>query len=80
MKKTKKTARKAGKQKITKNMYFYEVLSKYPETIEIFFKHNMHCVGCAVSRFETLEQGALAHGIEPDKLVEELNKKIKKKG
>jgi len=30
------------------------------------------------ARFENIEQGALAHGIDPDKLVEELNNAIKK--
>jgi len=32
-----------------------------------------------MAMFETLEQGAIMHGINPNKLVEELNKKIKKR-
>lgn len=40
-------------------------------------KHGMHCLGCMAARFENIEQGALAHGIDVDKLMEDLNKVIK---
>jgi len=30
------------------------------------------------ARFENIEQGALAHGLDVDKLIEDLNKAIKK--
>ena len=39
----------------------------------------MACMGCPMAMQETIEQGALAHGIDPKKLVEELNNKIIKK-
>ncbi|MEM4703261.1 MAG: DUF1858 domain-containing protein [Candidatus Pacearchaeota archaeon] len=77
--KTKKSKKKEKKIRITKKMYFYQVLSQYPETVDVFLKYNMHCVGCSVGRYETIEQGALAHGLDPDKLVKELNEKLKKK-
>jgi hybrid cluster-associated redox disulfide protein len=75
----KKVSKKKEKQKITKDMYFADVISYYPETMEVFLNKGMHCVGCVAARFESIEQGAMAHGVDPDKLVEELNKKIKKK-
>ena len=56
-----------------------EVVSKYPETIEVFMKHGMHCVGCAVAQMENIEQGACAHGIDAKKLVADLNKAAEKK-
>jgi hybrid cluster-associated redox disulfide protein len=31
------------------------------------------CFGCAIARFENVEQGALAHGIDVDALVKDLN-------
>jgi hybrid cluster-associated redox disulfide protein len=31
------------------------------------------CVGCAAARFENLEQGAVAHGINVDALLQDLN-------
>ena len=70
---------KKSSNKITKDMAIGDVVSKYPKTIEAFFKHGLHCVGCAVAAFENIEQGAKAHGIDVKKLVEDLNKAIKKK-
>jgi len=67
------------KQKITKDMSFAEVLQKYPKTAHIFIAHGMHCIGCVMARFETIEQGAAAHGIDIKKLITDLNKAIKKK-
>ena len=63
-------------QKISKNMSFAEIIEKNPEAIEILMKKGMHCCGCAMASFETLEQGCLSHGLNPNEIVEELNKKI----
>jgi hybrid cluster-associated redox disulfide protein len=63
---------------ITKNMSITEVVSKYPETVPVFMQHGMGCLGCAAARFENIEQGALAHGINVDKLIEDLNKAVEK--
>jgi hybrid cluster-associated redox disulfide protein len=65
--------------KITKDMPIGEVVEKYPQTIEVFMKHGMHCIGCAAAHFENIEQGAQAHGIDVKKLVEDLNKTAEKK-
>jgi len=63
--------------KITKKMSITEILQKHPETFEVFIESGMHCIGCAASSFETLEDGAVAHGIDVDKLVRDLNAKVK---
>ena len=62
--------------KITKEMGLTEIVQNYPETIEIFQKYGLGCIGCAAARFENLEAGAKVHGIDPDKMVEELNAAI----
>jgi hybrid cluster-associated redox disulfide protein len=41
--------------------------------------HGMHCIGCAAAQFENIEQGATAHGIDVDKLIEDLNKVVEEK-
>jgi hybrid cluster-associated redox disulfide protein len=64
--------------KITKDMKIDEVLKKYPETAEVFAKHGFHCIGCIAASFESIEQGATAHGVDVDELIEDLNKAIKK--
>lgn len=62
--------------KITKSMSIGEIVQKYPETFPVFAKHRLHCIGCAISAYETLEQGAEAHGINIDKLVKDLNSAV----
>jgi hybrid cluster-associated redox disulfide protein len=62
--------------KITKDMTFGEVLKKYPDTVKTFFEYGMHCFGCHLAVEETIEQGALAHGVSVDQLVEALNKTV----
>lgn len=70
---------KKQKTVINKKTKFSEILKKHPETAEIFMEEGMYCVGCPMSSTETIEQGSLAHGISPDKIIERLNKKLKKK-
>lgn len=63
--------------KITKNSKLADVIQKHPEAIDVFQKHGLHCIGCAMSSFETIEQGAKAHNIKIDKLIQELNKRCR---
>ena len=70
---------KKQEEKIKKDMPIGDVVTKHPETIEVFLKHGLHCIGCHVAAFESLEQGAKAHGIDIKKLLEDLNKAIEKK-
>jgi len=58
---------------ITKDMPIGEVVQKYPAIIEVFPRHGLMCFGCAIARFENLEQGALAHGIDVEALLQDLN-------
>lgn len=67
------------KNKITKNTKLSEILKKYPETHMFLFEKGLHCIGCPFASEETLEQGALSHGMGPDELVREISAKIKSK-
>ena len=58
---------------ITKEMPIGDVVQNYPQTIEVFLSHGLMCFGCAIARFENVEQGAMAHGINVDTLVNDLN-------
>ena len=64
---------------ITKEMTIEEVVTQYPETMMVFMRHGLHCVGCHVSAFENIEEGAMAHGINVDALVADLNKVVSAK-
>ena len=58
---------------IEKSMTIGEVVQQYPQTIEVFLKHGLMCFGCAIARYENVEQGAMAHGIDVDALITDLN-------
>ena len=57
-------------KKITKEMMIGEVVEKYPSVIEVLLSYGVHCVGCHVSFFESLEQGMKGHARLSDKELE----------
>ena len=59
--------------KITKDMNITDIVRQYPDTMMVFMYAGMGCFGCHAAQFENIEEGALVHGIDPDKLVEALN-------
>lgn len=72
---------KEKKKQITKNMTFREVLMQSPQAAEIMFKYGLHCIGCHMAASETVEQGALAHGMSEkdlEKMLKELNEAANK--
>jgi len=71
--------KKVVKTGISKDMTISEAVAKYPETIEVFLEYGMGCFGCGIAQFETIEQGASAHGINLKKLMDALNKIVSKK-
>lgn len=62
---------------ITKDMNIIDIVNKYPESVEVFSSYGMGCFGCMAARFENVEQGATAHGINIDALINDLNEAIK---
>ena len=60
-------------EKVTKEMNILEIAQKYPESIEVFHKYGLGCLGCAAARFENLEAGAKVHGYDPDAMVADIN-------
>lgn len=58
----------------TKDMTIADAVNAHPEARMVFMKSGMGCCGCAIASNETIEEGAQAHGIDPDVLVAELNK------
>lgn len=59
-----------------------EVVNKYPDALPIMLKYGLHCIGCHVASFETIEQGCKAHGMDDHqlkKMIDEINKTLKTK-
>jgi len=69
---------KMANKKITKKISFSELLEKYPESVEVLMESGMHCIGCPMAMQESLEEGAMAHGLDVDELIEKINKKLEK--
>lgn len=59
--------------KVTKEMSILDIVQNFPESLEIFAKYGLGCIGCAAARFENLEAGAKVHGFDPDEMVAEIN-------
>lgn len=59
--------------KITKDMGIIDIVQQYPETLQVFQKYGLGCIGCAAARFENLEAGAKVHGIDVDDFIADLN-------
>lgn len=67
------------KNKITKDSTFYELINKFPKASEFLMEKGLMCGGCPMAQLETIEQGALAHGLDPKKLIKELNGMVEEK-
>ncbi len=65
---------------ITPDMLIMEVVGKYPQTLEILMETGLHCIGCQLSAYDTLETGCALHGMGPEdmqKLVKKMNQKLR---
>lgn len=60
-------------KKVSKEMSIIDIVQQHPESLEIFAKYGMGCIGCAAAKFENLEAGAKVHGFDPDAMVDEIN-------
>lgn len=64
------------KKIITKDMKLGEVIRKYPASAAVMMEYGLHCIGCHVAEWESIEEGCMAHGItkeEFEKMLDELN-------
>lgn len=67
-------------QFVNAEMFIGDVVMRYPITAQVMLSYGLHCVGCHVSSFETIRQGAMGHGgmddEDVDLLIEEMNQAI----
>ena len=62
---------------VNKNSTINEILSAYPDAKRFFNEREMACTSCFAVNFDTLENGALMHGMEVSALIDELNSFLK---
>ena len=68
--------------RFTKDATFAELIAQCPECGDVLMEYGLHCIGCHLSPMESIEEGAKAHGLtgaQVDKLIRELNEKLKEK-
>lgn len=56
-----------------KDMSIIAALGLHPEARAVFEQHGMACSICIGASTETIEAGAIMHGVEPDDIVAALN-------
>lgn len=59
---------------ITKDMTVIDVLNMGEQYGKVFEKYLLTCAGCPGATMETLQQAAEGHGVDIEKLLEDLNK------
>ena len=64
---------------ITKDMNIRKIIEIDEDLAGILIASGMHCLGCAMSHFENLEQACAVHGIDADELCKELNDYLESK-
>ena len=60
----------------TKETGIIDAVQNHHEVMEVFAQYGLGCVGCMAAHYETIAQGAGAHGIDVDALVADMNKAI----
>lgn len=59
--------------KITKDMTIAQIIQIDQNIVPILMDAGMHCIGCPASQGESLVEAAAVHGIDADRLVEDIN-------
>jgi len=61
---------------ITREMKISDIISKHPETIEVFRTFGLDCAECQIADYEEVEHGAGVHNVDVVQLLEALNRAI----
>ena len=51
------------------------LLIRHPRAARVLLNHGMHCVGCAIARFETLAEACAVYGVPVEGLLDELRER-----
>jgi hybrid cluster-associated redox disulfide protein len=49
-----------------------DVMRREPRTIQVFLKHGMACVGCAIAPYHTIAEASAEYGLRLDAFLQEL--------
>jgi hybrid cluster-associated redox disulfide protein len=55
-----------------------DVLTRWPQTADVFTRRNMACVGCPVAPFYTVSEAAAIYNLEISDFIDELQQAVAK--
>ena len=61
---------------ITADSLVKEVVDRHPQTISVFSKYGLKCVGCYISPFHTITDTAREYALRIEPLLSELNRVV----
>jgi hybrid cluster-associated redox disulfide protein len=65
-----------GHPKLMADLTVAEVMDRWPQTIPVFFRYRMACVGCPIARFETLADVVAIYGLNLSRFLNGLEQII----
>jgi hybrid cluster-associated redox disulfide protein len=57
---------------LTRDLTVSEILRRWPQTANVFLRHRMACVGCAIAPFETVSEVSEIYQVNLEKFLQEL--------
>ena len=63
---------------IREDMIVGDVIDQYPSLIPVMAEMGLHCIGCGVSRMETLAEACAAHGLNGNEFLHVLNTELRR--
>ena len=64
------------KTTVSKTTQIGEVLNMNPNVKDILMGFGLHCFGCPMSQMETVEQAAMAHGVDVEFMMATLDRDL----
>jgi len=62
--------------RITADCLVREIVERYPQTVAVFARHGMQCVGCYISSYHTVADSARQYTLALEPLLRDLNRAV----
>ena len=59
---------------VNKEMIICDLIQIDEAIVPILMASGMHCVGCPSAQGDSLEEACFVHGIDPDEVVDQINR------
>jgi hybrid cluster-associated redox disulfide protein len=61
---------------LTADLIIEEVLARWPETVPVFVRYRLACVGCAMAPFDCLADAAAIYDVPLDRFMHDLQQAV----